>query len=70
MDQYSQELRKLFYKAYPKASQATALVEEFRKSVLAYQFMAGLIPALRLKVAGIEGNFNQLLVKACFEEAN
>ena len=36
--------------------------------MLAYQFVAGLVPALRLKVAGVEGNFDQLLVKARFEE--
>jgi len=37
--------------------------------VLAYQFTAGLLPTLCSKVAGVEGNFEQLLVKACFEEA-
>jgi len=67
VNQYVQELRKLFYKAYPKANQATA--RGFGKSVLAYQFVAGLIPVLRLKVTGVEGNFDQLLVKARFEEA-
>lgn len=30
---------------------------------------AGLIPTLRAKVAGIEGNIDELLVKAKFEEA-
>ena len=54
MDQYAQELRKLFYKAYPKASQAAAPVEEFGKSVLAYQFVAGLIPAVQLKMLGLK----------------
>ena len=37
--------------------------------MLAYQFVAGLTPALRTKIAGVEGNFDQLLVKARFEEA-
>ena len=37
--------------------------------MLVYQFVAGLTPALRTKVAGVEGNFDQLLVKARFEEA-
>ena len=37
--------------------------------MLAYQFVAGLIPALHTKTAGVEGNFDQLLVKARFEKA-
>ena len=37
--------------------------------VLAYQFTAGLLPTLRSKVAGVESSFEQLLVKASFEEA-
>jgi len=69
VDQYAQELRKLFYKAYPRAKQASEQAEEFGRSVLAYQFTAGLLPTLRSKVAGVEGNFEQLLVKARFEEA-
>jgi len=37
--------------------------------VLADQFTAGLLPTLRSMVAEVEGNFEQLLVKARFEEA-
>ena len=37
--------------------------------MLAYQFGAGLTPVLRTKVAGIEGSFEHLLVKARFKEA-
>ena len=37
--------------------------------MLAYRFVARLTLALRIKVAGVEGNFDQLLVKARFEEA-
>ncbi len=40
-----------------------------RKTVLANQFVVGLIPELKRKVAGTEGNFEQLLTKARFEEA-
>ena len=69
VDCYAQDLRRLFYKAYPKASQGSEQAEDLGRSVLAYQFVSGLIPALRTKVAGIEGNFDQLLVKARFEEA-
>ena len=37
--------------------------------MLAYQFVAGLTLALSTKVAGVKGNFDQLLVKARSEEA-
>ena len=62
MDHYAQDLQKLFYKAYPRASQASEEAEDLGRSVLAYQFVAGLTQALRTKVAGVEGNFDQLLV--------
>jgi len=39
------------------------------KSVLAYQFVSGLLPELKQKVAGLEGNFEQQLARARFEEA-
>ena len=69
MDQYAQELRKLFYRAYPRASQATEEAEGFGRSVLAYQFVAGFKRNLQSKVAGVEGDFEQLLLRAHFEEA-
>ena len=69
VDHYAQDLRRLFYKAYPRASQGTGEAEDLGRSVLAYQFVAGLTSALRTKIAGVEGNFDQLLVKARFEEA-
>ena len=37
--------------------------------VLSNQFISGLKPELKMKVAGMDGNFEQLLVKARFEEA-
>ena len=39
------------------------------QSVLANQFVSGLKLELKSKVVGFEGCFEQLLVKACFEEA-
>ena len=39
------------------------------QSVLANQFVAGLRPELKAKVVGSEGNMEQLLMKARFEEA-
>ena len=69
MDQYAQELRRLFYKAYPRENQGSGEAEGFGRSVLAHLFVAGLLPVLRSKVAGNEGNLDQLLIKARFEEA-
>ena len=39
------------------------------KTVFAYQFVAGLIPEIKRKVAGSEGSFDQLLAKTRYEEA-
>ena len=69
VDQYAQELRRLFYQAYLRVNQGSEEAEDFGRSVLAHQFVAGLAPTLRSKVAGSEGNFEQLLIKARFEEA-
>ena len=38
--------------------------------MLTYQFIAGLHPDIKAKIAGSEGDFDELLVKARFEEAN
>ena len=69
IDSYAQDVRKLFFKAYPPATQANSETEEMGKTVLAYQFVAGLIPEIKRKVAGSEGSFDQLLAKARYEEA-
>lgn len=39
------------------------------QTVLTYQFVAGLKPELHLKVAGNDGTFEQLLMRARLEEA-
>ena len=39
------------------------------QSVLAYQFVDGLRPELKVKLAGSDGTFDQLLAKARFQEA-
>ena len=69
VDCYAQELKALFFKTYPPTQEGTAAVESMGRSVLSSQFVAGLNPALKPKVAGVEGDFEQLLVKARFEEA-
>lgn len=70
VDEYAQDVRcRLLYQAYPRAQQGTQETEDMGRSVLAYQFVAGLKPNLKSKLAGIECTFDQLLVKARFEEA-
>ena len=61
VDDYAQELRKLFYKAYPQAMQGTTALEDISKSILCNQFVAGLLPDIKIKVAGTEGSFETLL---------
>ena len=69
VDEYAQELRKLFYKAYPPTYHGTPEAELLGKSVLSNQFVAGLEPGLHKKLTGVEGNFEELVCKARFEEA-
>ena len=68
VDAYAQDLRMLFNRAYPLARQGTSEAQAMGQSVLAYQFVSGLGPKMKAKVAGTEGSFEQLLVKARFEE--
>ena len=43
---------------------------DLEESILSNQFFAGLLPSIKIKVAGTEGNFDDtLLTKARFEEA-
>lgn len=69
VDTYAQELRKLFARAYTSASRGGTEAEATGRAVLANQFITGLRPELKIKVMGTEGNLDQLLVKARFEEA-
>lgn len=39
------------------------------KSVLSYQFIAGLVDSLKAKMVGQTGIFEELLAQACFEKA-
>ena len=69
VDAYAQDLRRLFYLAYPQAQQGTREAEDMGRSVLSYQFVAGLRQEIKVKLAGGEGTFEELLVKARLEEA-
>ena len=48
--------------------QGTTVLEDISKSILCNQFVAGLLPDIKIKVAGTEGSFETLLTKARFEE--
>ena len=69
VDDFAQDLRRLFRRAYPTAQLGTTEANSMGQSVLAYQFVAGLRPVLKAKLAGSEGKLEQLLLKARFEEA-
>lgn len=51
------------------SQQGSKGADKMGKTVLANQFVVGLILELKRKVAGTGGNFKQLLTKARFEEA-
>ena len=69
VDTYAQELKKLFYRAYPTAQQGSTEAEAMGRSVLTCQFVTGLRTEIKAKVAGMDGGFEQLVTKARFEEA-
>ena len=69
VDDYAQDLRTLFHKAYPYAQQGIQEAERLGQLVLVNQFVAGLLEDIKAKVVGIEGGFDQLLSRARFEEA-
>ena len=69
VDSYAQDLRRLFHRAYPSSQREGQEAETIAQNVLTNQFVAGLLPAIKVKVAGSEGRFEELLTKARFEEA-
>ena len=69
VDEYAQDLRRLYQRAYAQAQHGNPAAEAMGKSVLAYQFVSGLLPELKAEVAGTEGDFEHQLTKARFEEA-
>ena len=69
MDNYAQSLRGLFHKAYPSALRGSIEAESMGRAVLASQFVSGLRPEIKAKIAGTEGSMDALLTKARFEGA-
>ena len=55
VDEYAQSLRVLFHRAYPASEQGSREAEDLGRSILSYQFVAGLTPPVKLKIAGMAG---------------
>ena len=68
VDEYAQDLHKLFHRAYSSA-QGGGEAEVMGRSVLSNQFVAGLVDRLKTKMVGRTGTFEELLAQARFEEA-
>ena len=60
---------RLFHRVYPQTQQGSQEAEDIGRAVLASQFASGLLPDVKRKVAGSDGDMQQLLVKVRFEEA-
>ena len=69
VDAYAQDLRQLFHQAYSQVQHEGPGAEKMGHSVLTYQFVAGLVDQLKMKLVGSEGSFEELLARAWFEEA-
>ena len=69
MDEYTQDLNRLCQKTYPQANQGSQVAETMSRVVLAYQIVSRLLPGIQVKLASMEGTFDQLWIKTRFEEA-
>ena len=70
VDEYAQDLQRLFQKAYPKAALSSEDAQEMGQAVLSSQFVGGLSTDIKRKVAYLEGaTFTELWLKARYEEA-
>ena len=56
VEDYAQDLSRLYQKAYIQANQSSQETETMGKAVLVYQFV---LPEIQVKVAGIEETFDQ-----------
>ena len=63
VDDYGQDLKKLFHEAYPEAEDKTG------KLMLSAHFVAGLKPGIKKDLSGMTGDLEELLAKACLREA-
>ena len=69
VDQFAQELRKLYNLAYGEAASEGPHAERMGQTLLANQFVTGLRSELKRKLIGVEGGLDELILKARFEEA-
>ena len=61
VDTYAQELQRLLQRAYPNAVQGNTDAQEMGQAVLSSQFVGGLIPEIKRKIAYLEGvSFSEL----------
>ena len=67
VDTFTQDLRRLFHKAYPSSRRGGQEAEQIAQTVLTSQFVAGLRPSIKAKIAGMEGTFEELLTKAALK---
>ena len=69
VDQFAQDLQKLYGLAYAGAPSEDTQAERMGQTLLANQFVTGLQPDLKRKLIGVEGSLEELVLKAQFEEA-
>ena len=69
VEQFTQELQKLFNQAYARAARGGTEAEKLARTQLANQFVTGLRPEFKRKLIGVEGSLEELILKARFEEA-
>ena len=67
VDDYAQDLRKLFNKAYAN-THSSSEAEAMGRCILSNQFVAGLNDKLKSRLVGRTGTFDELLAQARFEE--
>jgi hypothetical protein len=64
VDTYAQELQRLFQRGYPSAVRGNADAQEMGQAVLSSQFVGGLVPEIKRKIAYLEGaTFSGALAK-------
>ena len=68
VDEFAQELRQLYAKAYAPVTRGTPEAEEVGQHVLTSQFVTRLRVDIQSAVVGLEGDMDHLLMKAHFEE--
>lgn len=66
VDDFAQQMVQLFGRVFPEFVQTDS---EDGKQVLTNAFVSGLVPHIHARLAGADGTFEELLLRARFEEA-